>query len=81
MKSRIKNIFMILSFALLIITMTIEKPIRSEAATQDGTYYFSTSMTTKFQVKNNKLTLKVSKNDDSGITKKAMKIIKNTALK
>lgn len=70
MKTKIKNIIMTLSFVLLIIAMVGENPIRSEAKVKDGTYYFSPCMVTKFQVKNNKLTLKVSKDDDTGITKK-----------
>ena len=70
MKTKIKNIIMTLSFVLFIIAMVGENPIKCEAKVKNGTYYFSSCMVTKFQVKNNKLTLKVSKDDDYGITKK-----------
>lgn len=69
MKNKIKNIIITLSFVLFMIAMIGGNPIRSEAKVKDGTYNFSSCMVTKFQVKNNRLTLKVSKDDTSGITK------------
>lgn len=70
MRRKIKNVIMLLSFLLLVVTIVERQTIQIEAGTKDGTYYFSSCYATKFQVKNNKLTLKVSKSDDSGITKK-----------
>lgn len=70
MKNKIKKIIMTVSFVLLIIVMTGETPVKTEAKVKDGTYCFPSWMVTKFQVKNNRLTLKVSKAGDSGITRK-----------
>lgn len=72
---------MILSFVLLVIVAVGKNPIQAEAGTQDGTYYFSPVMTTKFQIKNNKLSLKVSESDPSGITKKGDEKYKKYSLK
>lgn len=70
MKNNFKNMILALSFALLVIAMAGGNFVSAQAAAKDGTYYFSSCMTTKFKVKNNKLTLKVSIADTSGITKK-----------
>lgn len=70
MRNKNKKTIMMLLFVLLVIVVAGEKPIKTEAKTTDGTYYFLPCMTTKFHVKNNRLTLKVSKDGDSGITKK-----------
>lgn len=69
MKNKLKEIIMTLSLVLLVFAMAGGKSIKAEAKTvKDGAYYFSSTSTTKFQIKNNKLTLKVAK-DGTGITK------------
>lgn len=82
MENKIKNIIMTLSFVLFMIAMVGGNPIRSEAKVKDGTYYFQPCMATKFQVKNNRLILKVSKaSNNSGIIKKYDKDYKGYKLK
>lgn len=70
MGNKIKKYFMMLSLAILVVATVGGKAAKVEAKVKDGTYCFSSFMATKFQVKNSKLILKVSKSDSEGITKK-----------
>lgn len=51
MRRKFKKLIMTLSIVLLVIAMAGEKPIKSEAKTKNGTYYFLPCMATKFQKK------------------------------
>lgn len=67
MKNKFKSLFVMIAFVLLVVVMAGGTTVKAASAVADGSYYFSSCMVTKFQVKNNKLTLKISKKDDTGI--------------
>lgn len=69
MKTKIRNLFTIVSIVLLVVIMSLKSPVVAEAKMQDGTYYFSSNVVTKFQIKDGVLVLKIDKDDTSGINK------------
>lgn len=68
MKREIKKFAMLLPILLLMVILTSGNAIRVDAKVQDGKYYFSSCATKKFQIKDNKLTLKVNKSKGNEIT-------------
>lgn len=82
MKSKIKNFTMLLPVLLLMVVLIAGNTIRVDAKAQDGTYNFNSCAITKFQIRNNKLTLKVDKSDgitigDKKLYKLNVKVSKN----
>lgn len=68
MKNRIKIFTLALLTFMLISALASENPVRAEAGLKDGTYDFSSCAVTKFQIRNNTLTLKTEKKHGSEIT-------------
>lgn len=70
MKNRIKiKIFTLALLTFMLISaLASENPVRAEAGLKDGTYDFSSCAVTKFQIRNNTLTLKTEKKHGSEIT-------------
>lgn len=77
MNTKIKNFLIVVSVVLLAASM----PARAAAKVQDGKYYFSPCVVTKFQIKDRILVLKIDKADSTGINKNNNKNYKKYKLK
>ena len=69
MKNRIKIFALTVLTVLLVFASVSFNPIRAEAGLKDGNYYFSSCAVTKFQIKNNAMTLRTEKKAGSEITR------------
>jgi len=81
MNTKIKNFLIAVSIVLLTVAMPASNTARAEAKVQDGKYYFSPCMVTKFQIKDGVLVLKIDKADATGISKNNNKNYKKYKLK
>ena len=69
MKKMIRQLLFAFAFIITAFIMVNVSFVDAKAKVKDGTYYFSSAYTSKFKVKNNKLTIKM-KGKYGKITKK-----------
>lgn len=81
MKNRIKIFTLALLTFMLISASVFGNPARAEARIKDGDYSFSSCAVTKFQIRNNTLTLKTEKKPGSEITRNKNSEYKSYKLK